>query len=453
VTLRLASYFQGLTSAVQANWQDVFDSVPMLKSAVADGAAAVAGYIDTSTNWANATAKLWSFRNNGVEKAYVDRGGKVVASSFDGNGSAITAIAAGNIATGLLLQARGGTGIDTSGALNGQILIGKTSDRARSLATLTAGANITITNGAGAITIDCTVTASPAGGTGRYQVNNGAGGLGSGSLIDAETNKAVAINTASSAYPCWRLADSGSVGWVSCLGDFSDRARIDCGSFSMGTGDPRSIAADCFITRAGARTFQLGAADSATPLGQKIQVQGARGGTDTNTAGGTLVIASGMGTGTGTVSTIQFGVPVLGSSGTTSQLMLAALSISSSLVLAVVSFRCDLGTLTTSTPNFIGTATWNDASTSFIGIDLQIGNTASAAGSLLFRGIVSSVTMFSVDKAGVCYSVKFQFGTDGTGAGSAALGANCPAITLTAPYKWATVVTSDGSTGYVPIWK
>lgn len=44
-------------------------------------------------------------------------------------------------------------------------------------------------------------------------------------------------------------------------------------------------------------------------------------------------------------------------------------------------------------------------------------------------------------------------GSSSTGAGSAALGANSPAVTLTAPYTWAKVITSDGSTGYIPIWK
>ena len=48
--------------------------------------------------------------------------------------------------------------------------------------------------------------------------------------------------------------------------------------------------------------------------------------------------------------------------------------------------------------------------------------------------------------------LKFSI-TNSTGAGSALLGANSPAITLTAPYTWITVITSDGSTGYMPIWK
>lgn len=44
-------------------------------------------------------------------------------------------------------------------------------------------------------------------------------------------------------------------------------------------------------------------------------------------------------------------------------------------------------------------------------------------------------------------------GTNTTGAGAAVLGANSPAVTLTAPYTWIQVTTSDGSTAYIPVWK
>lgn len=43
--------------------------------------------------------------------------------------------------------------------------------------------------------------------------------------------------------------------------------------------------------------------------------------------------------------------------------------------------------------------------------------------------------------------------TVSTGAGSALLGANSPAVTLTAPFEWVNVTLSDGSTGYIPAWK
>lgn len=46
-----------------------------------------------------------------------------------------------------------------------------------------------------------------------------------------------------------------------------------------------------------------------------------------------------------------------------------------------------------------------------------------------------------------------RYGTNTTGAGSAALGANSPATTNTAPYTWITSKSSDGSTVYIPCWK
>lgn len=46
-----------------------------------------------------------------------------------------------------------------------------------------------------------------------------------------------------------------------------------------------------------------------------------------------------------------------------------------------------------------------------------------------------------------------KWGTSTTGAGTALLGANSPAVTNTAPYVWLTMISSDGSTVYVPAWK
>jgi hypothetical protein len=40
-----------------------------------------------------------------------------------------------------------------------------------------------------------------------------------------------------------------------------------------------------------------------------------------------------------------------------------------------------------------------------------------------------------------------------TGAGSASLGSNCPAVTPSAPYRWIGITTEDGSTAYLPCWK
>ena len=42
---------------------------------------------------------------------------------------------------------------------------------------------------------------------------------------------------------------------------------------------------------------------------------------------------------------------------------------------------------------------------------------------------------------------------ESTGSGTALLSTNCPAATASAPYKWLSLLLSDGSTGYIPVWK
>jgi hypothetical protein len=59
-----------------------------------------------------------------------------------------------DITTGQLATARGGTGLDTSNAAVGELLIG--TGLGLALSTLTAGSNVSITNGTGTITIDAT---------------------------------------------------------------------------------------------------------------------------------------------------------------------------------------------------------------------------------------------------------------------------------------------------------
>ncbi len=72
--------------------------------------------------------------------------------SFVGDGMGLTNLNADNITTGILGVAQGGTGVNGTLAANGQLLIGNGSGF--SLATLTAGAGITITNSAGGIQLD-----------------------------------------------------------------------------------------------------------------------------------------------------------------------------------------------------------------------------------------------------------------------------------------------------------
>lgn len=58
--------------------------------------------------------------------------------------------------------------------------------------------------------------------------------------------------------------------------------------------------------------------------------------------------------------------------------------------------------------------------------------------------------LLKVTSAGI---IGTSSGNESTGSGTALLGGNCPASTLTAPYTWLKFTTSDGSTVYVPAWK
>jgi len=94
---------------------------------------ALAGNADTATALATARAI------NGV--------------NFDGTGD-ITVTAAGSTLSDTVTVAKGGTG--QTSYTNGQLLIGNTTGNTLAKATLTAGSGISVTNGAGAITIAAT---------------------------------------------------------------------------------------------------------------------------------------------------------------------------------------------------------------------------------------------------------------------------------------------------------
>lgn len=78
-------------------------------------------------------------------------GGTFAATSFSGNGAALTDLNASNISSGILGAAFGGTGVDSSSAAAGSLLIGN--GTGYTLGTLTAGSGVSVTNGAGSITI------------------------------------------------------------------------------------------------------------------------------------------------------------------------------------------------------------------------------------------------------------------------------------------------------------
>lgn len=88
------------------------------------------------------------------------------------------------------------------------------------------------------------------------------------------------------------------------------------------------LSSDNTIQRIGAHSLQFGAANSASPVSYTLTGgESARGGTDTNTAGGSLTIASGLGTGTGALASLSLASPIAAASGTTAQTYAIGLKI------------------------------------------------------------------------------------------------------------------------------
>jgi hypothetical protein len=98
----------------------------------------------------------------------------------------------------------GGTGQSTF--TNGQLLIGNTTSQSLSVATLTAGTNITITNGAGSITIDGT-SASPFGSATASGINLAtfSGTLPTGSAASTNLWAQVTIGSTDYWLPIWAV--------------------------------------------------------------------------------------------------------------------------------------------------------------------------------------------------------------------------------------------------------
>jgi hypothetical protein len=129
-----------------------------------DGAGAGAAVV-----LANPTVSLTSGVTGTLPVANGGTGATTLTGVVKGNGtSAFTAgtVALGSEVSGTLPVANGGTGQTTY--TNGQLLIGNTTGNTLAKATLTAGTGVSITNGAGAITIAATNngTVTSVGGTG-----------------------------------------------------------------------------------------------------------------------------------------------------------------------------------------------------------------------------------------------------------------------------------------------
>ena len=168
----------GTTTTIDTQTLDVEDknikigNVSTPTDTTADGGGiTLLGATDKTINWINSTDCWTSSEDFDLVsgKAYKINGTSVLSGSTLGSGvtgSSLTSV--GTIGTGVwqgtaIARAYGGTGL-TAAPSNGELLIGNGSGY--SLATLTAGSNVTITEGSGTITIASSGGASVAAGDG-----------------------------------------------------------------------------------------------------------------------------------------------------------------------------------------------------------------------------------------------------------------------------------------------
>jgi hypothetical protein len=98
-----------------------------------------------------------------------------------------------------------------------------------------------------------------------------------------------------------------------------------------------------------------------------------------------------------------------------------------------------------STTNGILTLSAGDAASAYVGI------TAPSSTLPTIRFTLTATEHLRLE-TGFVFS-NMVAGNESTAAGVPLLGANCPATTLSAPFKWFKVKTQDGSTAYIPAWK
>ena len=283
------------------------------------------------------------------------------------------------------------------------------------------------------------------------------------------------------------------------------------GSFSFANAGYDDVT-DTFLTRRAAANLRLGADDAAAPVAQTLSVQSVVAGTS-NTAGANLTITGSQGTGTGAGGSIIFQVAPLGSSGSAQNALATALTIDSTKqatfgstvivgdtgFLALGSsaygyisggsgignfsvrgaawevFSQELRVAGTTSASFLGFSTgtgvagdtrlYRDATNT-----LALRNGTAAQTFNIYNTYTSSTSFerYSVDwittanlvivgpnkgsSGGTQRVQRLSYLEDG-GAGSTVplLGSTCPAASGTVK-SWIKVITSDGTTAYVPCW-
>jgi hypothetical protein len=170
---------------------------------------------------------------------------------------------------------------------------------------------------------------------------------------------------------------------------------------------------DIFIGRNAAASLRLGAADAASPVAQTLGVQSVVAGTS-NTAGAAFTIAGSKGTGTGAGGSLIFQVAPAGSSGSTQNSLINALTITSAGVFTLNggaqtwTFTNATGNLSSSGGNIAwyagGTIGWNargGLAAAADGVFTLYNNALSDFSRLQFGGTTSAFGAIARDGAGI----------------------------------------------------
>lgn len=293
----------------------------------------------------------------------------------------------------------------------------------------------------------------------------------------------------------WGYTRAGAAMWQSGFEYF----RLAQNS-NFGWGTSVTSANDTILTRRGTANLRFGAADAAAPVAQTLSVQSVVAGT-TNTAGTNLTITGSQGTGTGAGGSIVFQVAPAGSTGTAQNALSTALTIASNknATFEGLIFVPDSQGVYASG----GSVRFGVSNTTFLFISsseiripnygirfgsdggitnpefsllrdttntLALRNGTAAQAFNIYNTYTSSTSFerYSVDwittanlvivgpnkgsGGGTQRVQRLSYLEDGgVGSTTPSLGTTCPAASATIK-SWIKVITSDGTTAYVPCW-
>lgn len=238
------------------------------------------------------------------------------------SGANLTTLNASNISTGTLAAARGGTGVSNTGTIT---LAGNLVTTGAFNTTFAQAATTTVTLPATSATMARTDAAQTLAGT---QTFSGAIHVAAGSTGALAIANSAATTTGfyfGSNFVVFQSLGTPKFFFQSTSGfALSSDEKFGWASTTSAVG----ALADTILTREAAATIQMGL-DAASPVAQTFKACDARAGTDTNTAGTFLTLASGRGTGTAatTATVINLQTPEAVASGTGAQTLTTRLQV------------------------------------------------------------------------------------------------------------------------------